>query len=126
MHDYKPLENNTPTFWIAYSGGLDSHVLLHLLVTNFPGVYKAVHINHGLSPNAAQWDEHCRKTCKNLGVEYLCIPVNAHPAPGQSPEAAAREARYAAFAKLLNPCDAIFTAHHQEDQAETFLLQLFR
>lgn len=112
-------------FWLAYSGGLDSHVLLHQLA-QAPISLKAVHIHHNLSPNADVWEAHCRKTCEELGVEYHCIHVNAHPKPGESPEAAARTARYDALATLVGPHDYLFTAHHAEDQAETLLLQLFR
>jgi tRNA(Ile)-lysidine synthase len=127
MHDYKPsAPNNTPVFWIAYSGGLDSHVLLHKLAMSPPGLLKAVHIHHGLSPNADRWEVHCHKTCALLDIEYRCIRVHAHPEAGQSPEAAAREARYKAFSNLLEKDDYLLTAHHQDDQAETLLLQLFR
>jgi tRNA(Ile)-lysidine synthase len=134
MQDGKPLEPKYPPlekggggdFWLAYSGGLDSHVLLHLFGPKEPGFFKAIHIHHNLSPNADAWEAHCRKTCEELGVEYHCIYVNAHPKPGESPEAAARTARYEALATLIGPEDSLFTAHHLEDQAETLLLQLFR
>lgn len=117
------------TVWVAYSGGCDSHVLLHLLAqlrSDSSFELRAVHVNHGLSPRAATWAEHCRTVCEDLAVAFVGLQVDASPKDGQSPEAAARQARYGAIKKLLNPGDILCTAHHQEDQAETLLLQLLR
>ncbi len=117
------------TVWIACSGGCDSHVLLHALAQlrrSSPFVLKAVYVNHGLSPNAAQWGEHCHGVCEALDVEFVNLKVDATPKQGESPEAAARHARYAAIKEVLEPGDYLCTAHHQEDQAETLLLQLLR
>ncbi|MDH5659533.1 MAG: tRNA lysidine(34) synthetase TilS [Gammaproteobacteria bacterium] len=114
--------------WVAYSGGCDSHVLLHSLValrSHIKAEIKAVHINHGLSPLANEWEEHCRKTCEQLNVPYLPISVDAR-AKNKSPEEAARHARYAEWRKMLNKNEVLFLAHHQDDQAETVLIQLFR
>ena len=115
-------------FWIAYSGGCDSHVLLHALVALRPQLtcdIKAIHINHGLSPLANAWEEHCRHTCEKLAVPYSAISVNAKQAKA-SPEEAARHARYAEWRKLLNKDEVLLLAHHQDDQAETVLIQLLR
>ncbi len=119
--------HHTEKYWIAFSGGVDSHVLLHLIAKVFPRhQLTAVHINHGLSPNAKQWQEHCRNVCKQLNINFLTLAVQAHPLPGQSPEAAARDARYDALKTLIEKDAVLLTAHQQDDQAETVLLQLLR
>ncbi len=116
-------------YWVAYSGGRDSHVLLHALAAlrdELPGRLCAIHVNHGLSVDAPRWVAHCRRICRQLHVPLEVREVNARPARGESPEAAARRARYAAFSGLLGGDDCLLTAHHQDDQAETLLLQLLR
>lgn len=128
LHAMPPLARDK-VVWVAYSGGCDSHVLLHLLSQlrkSAPFEFKAVYVDHGLSPNAAQWGEHCRVVCAELAVEIITLNVDATPQDGASPEAAARHARYTAITELLQPGDTLCTAHHQEDQAETLLLQLLR
>lgn len=113
--------------WVAYSGGLDSHVLLHALsALELECALHAVHVNHGLNPQADSWAEHCEKVCAELGVHFVGLQVDAMPKRGESPEAAARNARYRAITELLQPGDHLCTAHHQDDQAETLLLQLLR
>jgi tRNA(Ile)-lysidine synthase len=115
----------TKTYWLGFSGGLDSHVLLHILVQLKLKLH-AIYIDHGLSPNAKVWAKHCAHICLELDVPFSAIAVNANPAAGQSPEQAARAARYRAFADLMQPGDYLLTAHHQDDQAETLLLQMLR
>jgi tRNA(Ile)-lysidine synthase len=110
---------------VAYSGGVDSHVLLHLCYRSGLTV-RAVHIHHGLQAEADSWDAHCRNVCADIGIAYKCIHVDAQPESGESPEDAARNARYRAFAKELDNGEVLLTAHHQDDQAETLLLQLMR
>ncbi len=113
---------------IGYSGGIDSHVLLHLLV-NIPDLkYKitAVFIHHGLQQQADDWAEHCQKTTKSLDLKFRVIKVNAKAAKGQSPEEAARNARYQAFKDIVTENDVLLFAQHRNDQLETVLLQLFR
>ena len=115
--------------WIAYSGGCDSTVLLHLLHQLQPQLQvelHAIHIHHGLSPYADQWTEHCRDVCTGLNVPLVALKVNAKPQSGESPEDAARRARYNAITQQLAAGDYLCTAHHQDDQAETLLLQLLR
>jgi tRNA(Ile)-lysidine synthase len=117
------------TYWIAYSGGLDSHVLLHLfakLKNSFPLQLKAVHINHSLSPNANSWQLHCANVCSELAIEFVTVTVQAKALSGESPEEKAREKRYEVLSGLLAPNDLLLTAHHQDDQAETLLLQMLR
>jgi len=114
------------TWWLAYSGGVDSQVLLHLLAPLGLDL-RAVYIDHGLQAESRQWAEHCRNSCEQLAVPFRVIAVDARAKPGESPEAAARRARYGALAELLEAEDhCLLTAQHRDDQAETFLLQLFR
>lgn len=117
------------TYWVGYSGGLDSHVLLHacaMLRKQYPLRLKAVYVNHGLSPNASQWGKHCEKVCAALAIDFIQQSVHAKASLGESPEEKARDLRYAAFADLLALNDILLTAHQEDDQAETFLVQLLR
>jgi tRNA(Ile)-lysidine synthase len=115
---------------VGYSGGLDSHVLLHLLATNrdrWPErTLAAIYVDHGLQAASTGWGEHCSCVCRELDVPFRVLRINVHPGPGESPEAAARRGRYTAFATELGPNNALLTAHHRDDQAETLLLQLLR
>ncbi|HEX5477401.1 MAG TPA: tRNA lysidine(34) synthetase TilS, partial [Burkholderiales bacterium] len=111
---------------VALSGGMDSVVLLHLLRRLQPRHryrLRALHVHHGLSPNADAWAAFCRRYCRRLGVP-LSVRRVAVTSGRKGPEAAAREARYAAFGKLA--CDAVVLAHHLDDQAETVLMNLLR
>ena len=120
-----PAVQSAPACIVAFSGGLDSHVLLHLCHSaGLP--LRAVHIHHGLQAQADDWDRHCADVCTRLDIPYTCVHVDAVPEPGESPEDAARNARYRALAKELQKNDVLLTAHHQGDQAETLLLQLMR
>jgi tRNA(Ile)-lysidine synthase len=121
-------QNSISHLFIAYSGGLDSHVLLHCCASDEQTKTKltAVYINHGLQQQAEAWGKHCEFVCKELDVNFLNLKVDAQAQTGESPEEAARNARYAAFKSLLNPDDVLLTAHHAEDQLETVLLHLFR
>ncbi|MBK8815086.1 MAG: tRNA lysidine(34) synthetase TilS [Methylococcaceae bacterium] len=117
-----------PIIYLAYSGGIDSHVLLHLCasIDNLKPKITAVYVNHGLQVEAKNWGLHCGQVCANLGVKFLSLKANAKAAPGESPEEAARNARYAALKPLLGKDDMLLLAQHGEDQLETVLLQLFR
>ncbi len=116
-------------YWVAFSGGLDSHSLLHALCelrSSLPCPVHAVHIHHGLQSAADSWVQHCQMICAELGVELTVRHVVAQARPGESPEAAARDARYAALRDVMQSNEMILSAHHQDDQAETILLQLLR
>jgi len=115
-------------FWIAYSGGLDSLVLLHALTQlNIPAPQlRAIHIHHGLQSKADNWATHCQQTCEALEIPCEVIQVNVRTASRESLEANARTARYQAIAQLLAPDEVVFTAQHADDQAETVFLQLLR
>lgn len=115
---------------IAYSGGLDSTVLLYAMArlrdTGAGWSISAVHVHHGLQPEADAWPGHCERLCSDLGISLEVLSVNASPGQGESPEAAARDARYKALATLVGEGQALLTGHHLDDQAETLLLQLMR
>jgi len=114
--------------YVAYSGGVDSHVLLHLCACTpyLKEKITAVYVHHGLQAAAESWPEHCQKVAAALGVDFKVLRVNAGAATGQSPEEAARDARYSAFKTLLKAGDVLLVGQHREDQLETVLLQLFR
>lgn len=118
------------TYWVAYSGGRDSHVLLHSLCqmrAHYPALkLKAIHINHGLHPKAGEWEAHCKAIAQNLNVPFESHQVKLPIESGDSIEAMAREARYGIFQQRLNAESILMTAHNQDDQAETFLLQALR
>ena len=120
-----PAFNTINTWWLAYSGGVDSRVLLHCLAPLKLNL-RAVYIDHGLQAASKQWAEHCRQTCEQLNIPLTVITVNATAKQGESPEAAARAARYQALATVMQEQDCLLTAQHADDQAETFLLQLLR
>ena len=116
-------------YLVAYSGGLDSHVLLHALASirsRLPAPLRAIHVDHGLQPDSVDWSRHCAETCRQLGVPLEQRRLSLRPVPGESLEALAREARYRAIEEAMLPGEMLLTAHHQDDQAETLLLQLLR
>lgn len=115
---------------VALSGGVDSAALLAACAElragpSTPGV-RAIHVHHGLQPEADDWQVHCDALCRRLGVPLDVVRLALAPRRGESVEAEARAARYAALAGRLAPGEALLTAHHQDDQLETVLLQLFR
>lgn len=119
---------DAPGWRVAFSGGLDSTVLLHLLVKlsqvhPLPAL-TALHIHHGLQEAADAWPAHCQRVCEKLGVPLQVVAVKV--ASGPSVERAAREARYAAFAATLASGELLLTAQHRDDQAETLLFRLLR
>ncbi|SFA73384.1 tRNA lysidine(34) synthetase TilS [Azotobacter beijerinckii] len=119
---------DAPGWRLAFSGGLDSTVLLHLVVRlgrqhGLPPL-SALHVHHGLQVVADDWPEHCRQVCARLGVPLQVLRVRVEA--GASLERAAREARYRAFAEVLGEGELLLTAQHQDDQAETLLFRLLR
>ncbi len=115
--------------WVALSGGADSTALLiaarRALDAGVLASLEAVHVHHGLQPEADGWAAHCRVLCATLEVP-LTVRTVAVTAAGEGPEAAAREARHAALAAVLPAGGLLLTGHHRGDQAETLLLQLLR
>lgn len=111
---------------VGFSGGLDSTVLLHLLSSQ-PSLRAnlfAIHINHGISPNALLWQQHCENFCLSSGIKFLARSVEFNRSANVEEEA--RIARYKVFNTMLGERDCLVLGHHLDDQAETVLLQLFR
>ena len=116
---------------VALSGGLDSTVLLAALAQllcarELRPSLRAVHVDHALHADSALWARACRETAAVWAVPLQEVRVDARALPGESPEAAARAARYAAFRALLGPDEVLLTAHHADDQLEPVLLQWLR
>ena len=118
-----------PRIAVAFSGGRDSTVLLDALAALAPAMnftVVAVHVHHGLSPQADAWAAACTAACAGRGVPLAIRRIEVARAPGESLEATARTARYDALFAAAADADAIALAHHADDQAETLLLQLMR
>jgi tRNA(Ile)-lysidine synthase len=111
---------------IAFSGGMDSTVLLHVAAQQNIYPVRAVYINHGLQAEADAWATHCGAVCDKLGVAFTALKVNVDSRGEQGLESAARSARYAALHAELVAGEILLTAHHQHDQMETFFIQLLR
>lgn len=121
--------HDTGALCVAYSGGPDSTALLHALAT-LPQAQarglRALHIDHGLHADSHTWAEHCRQLAAQWHVPCLVMRVEVDHARGYGLEAAAREARYRAFALSLRDHEYLLLGHHRDDQAETVLLKLLR
>lgn len=119
---------HAPRWCVAFSGGLDSTVLLQLLADlarreALPPL-RAIHVHHGLQSAADAWPEHCRRVCTALGIPLEVVHVQVEA--GCSLEQAARQARYAAIEMRLEEGEVLLTAQHRDDQAETLLFRLLR
>ena len=118
-------------FAVALSGGADSCALLLASAKQWPGQVRAIHVHHGLQTTADAFASHCQTLCELLGVPLVVTRVNAHHVSGESPEDAARQARYQAYAQVLKThwggtIQDIALAQHADDQVETVLLALSR
>ncbi|UCU97943.1 tRNA lysidine(34) synthetase TilS [Acidovorax radicis] len=117
---------------VGLSGGADSTALLLACARRWPGQVQAIHVHHGLQAAADGFEQHCVRLCEGLKVPLVVQRLDARHAPGQSPEDAARQARYKAFEAVALDCKAqaaiksIAIAQHADDQAETLLLALSR
>lgn len=120
-----PGDAPVPRMLVAYSGGLDSTVLLHALALAHPGRVRAIHVHHGLHANADTWAAHCQRMCDAWTVP-LCIAKVDVVDVNAGPEGAARAARHAAFQAHMQGGEWLALAHHRDDQAETFLLRALR
>lgn len=115
--------------WLAYSGGLDSHVLVHLLAqqhAHFSQPIRLVHVDHNLHADSAQWALHCQQIARQLDLLLDVLQVEVTDIEQMGLEAAARFARYQAIASHIGSDAVLVTAQHQQDQAETVMLQLLR
>lgn len=128
LQDFKP----SLPLAVAFSGGADSTALLLSCALKWPGQVSAIHINHGLQAAAADFEQHCRVLCAKLSLPIVVRTVQAKASDGQSPEDAARRARYQAFSEISmsQPDNAalknVAIAHHADDQVETLLLAMSR
>jgi tRNA(Ile)-lysidine synthase len=113
---------------VAYSGGADSTVLLLAAAQRWPGQVQAIHVHHGLQDAADAFEQHCQQVCAQLGVPLQVRRVAAGHAPGESPEDAARNARYRALARAARDAglQSVLLGQHADDQVETLLLALSR
>jgi len=109
---------------VALSGGVDSVVLLHFLNKHYPGNIRAVHINHNLSKYSKEWSSFCENLCKKDNIKFKSIDIIIKNS--SNIEENARKKRYLSLTSEILNDEILCTAHHQEDQAETLLLQLFR
>lgn len=108
---------------VGFSGGLDSTVLLHAAAMRFAASnLRALHVNHGLQPEARAWQRHCEEVANTLGVAIEVLRVTVRPG---NVEARARGARYTAWREALGPSELLLLGHHADDQAETVLWRLF-
>ncbi|GAC14373.1 tRNA lysidine(34) synthetase TilS [Aliiglaciecola lipolytica] len=124
------LEGKPKQVVVAYSGGVDSHLMLATvaeLATEYPAnQYLAVHVNHGLSPNADKWQQHCQKVCEEYRFPLKIQQVKVQASGNGGVEAAARKVRYQAIESVTQHKGVILLAQHVQDQLETVLLQLKR
>ncbi|MGH8399152.1 MAG: tRNA lysidine(34) synthetase TilS [Gammaproteobacteria bacterium] len=116
-------------YWIGYSGGMDSSVLLQALAQQkqvLGAELRAIHVNHHIHPQSDDWQAHCEQACAKLLVQLECGSVEISTTKGESLEAVARQRRYDVYRGLMREGDMLLLAHHQDDQMETFLLQALR
>ncbi len=135
MYSFEVLVNKFPEILtakrvlVAFSGGLDSYVLLHSFIAakqTFPQLQiHAIHMNHGLSKDADVWQQHCTQICENLSVPLIIKKIFLNKEDG-GVEERARKARYSFFKEHIEKNDCLLLGHHQDDQAETLLLRLCR
>lgn len=122
VDEYRPKPNH---YYVAFSGGVDSTVLLHLMV-HLQSLYgfelTALHANHNINPRSAEWAEHCQRVCDGLDVSFLMTSLTL---PSNS-EVAARDARYEWFRQEMNANSVLLTGHHRQDRVETLLFNLMR
>lgn len=119
----------TTHYWIAYSGGMDSHVLLQAFCEirdKLRAKITAIHIDHGINDSSGAWAEHCSRICAGLDIELVTHSIEDNCPKGESIESWARSRRYEIFRSCMSTGDLLCTAQHLDDQAETLLLQLFR
>ena len=125
-----PLRGSTPPLplAVAFSGGADSTALLFAAARTWPGQVHAIHVHHGLQAAADDFARHCQEVCETLDVPLHLVRVDARHESGESPEDAARKARYSALAQSAASLGmkSVLLAQHADDQVETLLLALSR
>lgn len=129
LHDFCESHGYDKNYWIAYSGGLDSTVLLALCdeLTKKQRInFRVIHVNHQLNAKANEWAHFARRVSQSYQFPFIEKTLTDTKKKNESIEEYARRGRHDIFATVLNEDDIILTAHHEEDQAETVLLQLLR
>ena len=115
------------SYYIAFSGGMDSTVLLHALARLSLDIpLHAIYIDHGLQPESMNWTTHCQQFCQQYQIKFQAVHLNLKPQKGESIEAIARTARYQVLQQMIPKNSLLMTAQHADDQVETVLLQLLR
>lgn len=124
----KLIPESVNNVYVAFSGGVDSHVLLDLTVSikRLRNKLTALYVHHGIQKQADEWEAHCRQVSRSMNVNFRSVHVDGLKKNKESPEESARKARYQAFKSVLSSDDVILLAQHREDQLETVLIQLFR
>lgn len=129
LHELRAIQS-APRYLVAYSGGLDSTVLLNGMADLSAELncdsLQAVHVNHRQSPEADRRARYCAQACERLGIPLRTLEIDARKPKGMSNEDWLRRQRYDLLAAVMDDNDVMFTAHHRDDQAETLLLQLLR
>ena len=118
--------DNVNKFWLAYSGGMDSSVLLHLFYSNKEKIkhqIEVLYVNHGLQQEADDWAVFCQKQCENYDFPFTELKISDSCPKGESVESWAREKRYQLIDNIMTSNDVLFSGHHKDDQVETFFLQ---
>ena len=116
------------TFSVAFSGGVDSLVLLHLMSRvrdKYDVSLRALHVDHGIDPHSAEWENQCADTCRSWEIPFRSVRLDQLDTSKRVPESEARAARYDWMEKNMEG-NILLTAHHKNDQAETVLLNLMR
>jgi len=123
--EFIELYNNVQDFYVAYSGGVDSQVLLYLSNKYIKSNTVALHVNHGISDNAKEWSDFCSRTTENYNIPIMTAFFKLKDEKSNLEEKA-RELRYGFFEENVKDSQVLMTGHHLDDQAETFILRLMR
>ena len=129
FHSFLNQFDNTNKFWVAYSGGLDSSVLLHLCYLNKDKIEHdigVIYVNHGLQQEADDWGLFCKEQCDKYDLSFDELKISSTCPEGESIEAWARDERYKIIKNHINNDHVVLMAHHLDDQVETFFLQALR
>ena len=122
-------KNENYEILVAYSGGIDSTVLLYLadkLAKQEKINISAIHVNHNINVDSKKWENHCKNFCKNIDIPLIIKNINIELNSKESIEESARNKRYTAIYSIMKENTVMMTGHHADDQVETFFYNLFR